>query len=68
MKALKYQYLEEYIPTFCQIWGMRKFCYSSEFYFMAMITLDMIIHKETVQLLLRYQFKYWISQIMSGQI
>ena len=31
--------------------------YSGEFYFIAIVTLNMVIYKEIGQLLLRYQFK-----------
>ena len=36
--------------------------YSSDFYFMSMVTLDMAIYKEIGQLLLRYQFKLRLFQ------
>ena len=36
-------------------YGNKKVGYSGEFYFKA--TLDMVIHKEICQLLLRYQFR-----------
>ena len=32
--------------------------YMGEFYFIAIVTLDIIIYKEIGQLLLRYKFKY----------
>ena len=42
---------------------IRKVVYSSEFYFMAMVTLNMIVYKEIGQLLLRYQLnKDFFSQ------
>ena len=37
-----------------EIW---QFCYSVEFYIMAIVTLNIIIYKEIGQLLLRYQLK-----------
>ena len=46
-----------------------KIGHSGEFYSVTMITLHMIISKETGQLLLQYQFeKNFISQIKSGEI
>ena len=44
---------------------MGKIGYGCEFYVMETITLDMIIYKETNQLLLLYQFK---AKTMTGQI